>query len=274
VGGLPLALVLASAFVHAGWNMLVAGSEDSEAVTAVAVLAGSAAFAPVAVVLWDVDAAAVPYVLASIVLELVYLCLLARAYARADLTVVYPIARGSAPVLVLLASGLALAEAPAPLAAAGVVLVAAGVLLVRGVRAPGGSGDVLLAVAVGVCIASYTLVDARGVQHAAPLPYLELTLLGAAVPYAAGLVVRSGAGRLRAAASPRAALAGIGMFVSYGLVLAALTRAPAAPVAAVRETSVVIAAGLGALVLREAVGPARVAGAVLVAGGIAAIALA
>ena len=91
------------------------------------------AAAPVAAVVWDVDGAAVPFLLASAVFELVYFALLATAYARADLTFVYPVARGSAPVLVLVISVVFLGAEVGALQALGVVAVVAGVLLVRGV---------------------------------------------------------------------------------------------------------------------------------------------
>ena len=95
---------------------------------------------------WDVDGAALPYVLASGALELVYFGLLATAYSRADLTFVYPVARGSAPVIVLVVSVAALGAAVSGLQAAGVLAVAAGVLLVRGLG-PGRGADLALALA-------------------------------------------------------------------------------------------------------------------------------
>ena len=92
-----LGLALGAAGLHALWNLLVAGSRDPLAALAVAVAVGVAAMVPVAVVTGDVDADVWPYVAVSAVLELVYFWLLARAYSRADLSVVYPIARGAPP---------------------------------------------------------------------------------------------------------------------------------------------------------------------------------
>jgi drug/metabolite transporter (DMT)-like permease len=265
-----LGLALAAAVVHALWNLLLARARDPQAATSVAMLFGCLVFMPVAVASWDVSAGAWPWVAASSALELAYFALLALAYSRFEMSAVYPLARGSAPVIVLLVSGVAVSA----LQAAGVVLVACGVLLVRGVRR-GSAGELLLALAVGAAIAGYTLVDKAGLRHADPLPYLELVLVLPALVYAAA-VARSGPrpGRLRGELNPSSLAAGVGMFAAYGLVLAALRLAPAAPVAAVRETSIVIAVGLGALVLREAVGRARVAGALAIVAGVAAIALA
>jgi drug/metabolite transporter (DMT)-like permease len=107
-------------------------------------------------------------------------------------------------------------------------------------------------------------------EHADALPYLELVLIVPALAYASWV----GRTRLRAAFDGRAALAGVGMFGAYALTLAALRLAAAAPVAAVRETSIVIATLLGAIVLHEAVGRARLFGALAIAAGVAAIALA
>lgn len=200
--------------------------------------------------------------------------MLAAVYARADLSFAYPIARGSAPVIVLLISVIALGAPVSFAAALGVLAVTAGVLLVRGVgRASADAASLALALGVGVCIAGYTLVDDRGVRHAAPLPYFELILIASAIPYAAAVAATSGTSALRAAADRRAAAAGVGMVAAYVLVLAALERAEAAPVAALRETSVVMAAAGAALMGRERVPKARLAGAVLVVAGVAAVAL-
>jgi drug/metabolite transporter (DMT)-like permease len=263
-----LALVLGSAAVHALWNALLADADDTYGTTAVMLVAGVVLFAPVAALTWDAGAESIPYVLASGTLELLYFGLLATAYARADLTFVYPVARGSAPVIVLVVSVAALGAAVGVLQAAGVLVVAAGVLLVRGLGR-GRGADLALALAVGGCIAGYTLVDDHGLEHAAPIPYLTLVLTVAVVPYAAVV----GPAAMRAAFTPRAVLAGVGMFGAYVLALAALERAEAAPVAALRETSVVMAA-VGAAVCGQARVPAaRVVGACLVVVGAAAIAL-
>jgi drug/metabolite transporter (DMT)-like permease len=263
-----LALVLGSAAVHALWNALLADADDTYGTTAVMLVAGVVLFAPVAALTWDVDGEAIPYVLGSGALELVYFGLLATAYARADLTFVYPVARGSAPVIVLVVSVAALGAAVSGLQAGGVLVVAAGVLVVRGL-ARGRGADLALALAVGACIAGYTLLDDHGLEHADPIPYLALVLLVAAIPYAAVV----GPSAMRAAVSPRAVLAGAGMFLAYVLALAALQRAEAAPVAALRETSVVMAAVGAAVWGRARVPAARMLGAALVVAGAAAIAL-
>src|SRR4051812_6383349 len=134
------ALALSSAFVHALWNLLLARARDSEAATAVALIAGTIAFAPVAAITWDLDSGVWPYLAASATLEIAYFALLAAAYDRGELSVVYPVARGSAPLLVALFSVLLLGTALHALTVVGIALVAGGVLLVRGVT-PLQTGD-------------------------------------------------------------------------------------------------------------------------------------
>jgi drug/metabolite transporter (DMT)-like permease len=156
--------------------------------------------------------------------------------------------------------------------AVGVLAVTAGVLLVRGVGRGAGSG-LVLALGVAACIAAYTLVDDEGLHHAAALGYFEAVLLIAAPIYALAVAATRGPGALRAAATPRSAVAGIAMFAAYAIALAALEIAEAAPVAALRETSVVMATAAAALFAHERVPAGRVVGAVVVVAGIGAIAL-
>jgi drug/metabolite transporter (DMT)-like permease len=235
--------------------------------------AGAIAFAPAAVLTWDVDGSAAPYIAASAALELAYFALLATAYERADLTFVYPIARGAAPVLVLLVSVVVLSADVSAGEALGVLAVTAGVLLVRGVGRGAARGGLALALGVAACIAGYTLVDDEGLHHAAALGYFEAVLVISALVYVPAVAVMRGPGALRAAATPRSAVAGVAMFGAYAIALAALEIAEAAPVAALRETSVVMATAAAALFARERVPAGRVVGAVVVVAGIAAIAL-
>jgi drug/metabolite transporter (DMT)-like permease len=230
-------------------------------------------FAPVAALTWELEASAWPYLAGSVALEIAYLALLATAYARADLTFVYPIARGSAPVFALVVSVTLLGAALGGWQIAGVLAVAAGILLVRGVRGGGEARDLLLALAVGACVAGYTLVDHGGLEHGSPIAYFELVAVLTAIPYLSFLAARGGTAPLRRAANARTLLVGVAMFGGYALALAALERAEAAPVAALRETSVVMAAIAAVALRRERAGAARLAGAAAVVAGAAAIAL-
>lgn len=263
-----LALALGAAFLHAFWNLILARSRDIEASTAVALVAGIVVFAPVAVLAWEAESEVWPFLVATSLLQLMYFVLLAAAYGRAELSFVYPIARGSAPVLVLLAGVALLDEAASAAQVGGVLLVAAGVLLVRGLRGRASAGDLALALAIGVCIAAYTLLDQRGIRHASPVVYQELSMIPATLGFLALTLGRRGRRAVREAVSVASVAAGLATFGAYILVLAALSRAPAAPVAAVRETSVVIATALAAPLLHERVGAARLAGAALVVLGV------
>ncbi|MBV8480440.1 MAG: EamA family transporter [Actinobacteria bacterium] len=266
-----LGLALGAAVLHAGWNVLLRGSRDIEAATAATLSLGLILFAPVAVATWHVHAAAWPYVAASSALETAYFFLLVGAYRLRELSVVYPVARGSAPVLVLLGSAVVLGRTVSTGEAAGVCLVAAGVLLVRGL-AHGASG-IAAGLAIGVTIAAYTLVDKDGVKHASPLPYLELVLVLPAVASVAYVLARRGVAPLRAQPRVRILVSSVASFAAYLLVLAALRLAPAPAVSAVRETGVVVAAVLAAVFLKERVTRVRLLGAIGVAAGVALLAL-
>jgi drug/metabolite transporter (DMT)-like permease len=253
--------------------VLLAGARDSDAAIAVALVVAELVFAPVAWVLWDVDSSVWPWLVASGALQLAYFTVLAAAYRVAPLSVVYPVARGAAPVVVLLAGVVALGRSTSVGQVAGVCLIGAGVLLVRGLRRRDGSGAAL-GLVIACIIATYTLVDKEGITHAAAVPYLELSMVIPTVAYAAAVARAKGVTALGAAVTPQTFVAGVATFGAYALVLLALQRASAPSVAAVRETSVVITALLARRVLREQVGWPRLAGAAAVAGGVALLSLA
>jgi drug/metabolite transporter (DMT)-like permease len=244
-----LALALGAAVMHASWNVLLAGARDSEAATAVATLAGVALLAPVAIVTGGVESEALPFAATSAALHVAYLALLARAYHGGEVSVVYPVSRGSAPVLVLIGAAVVLGESPSWVQACGVVAVGVGVLLVRGLSRDADRAGEVLGLLVGVTIAAYTVVDKRGVGHAAALPYLLLLEGPSALVYLA-MVSRSRGRVVLDELRWLTVVAGIGMVAAYGLVLAALQRGSAAGVAATRETSILIATLLGALFIQ------------------------
>jgi drug/metabolite transporter (DMT)-like permease len=246
-------------------------SEDVEARTAVVLGLSLLLYAPAAAATWSVSWAVAPYVAASAALEGAYFMLLVSAYRRRELSVVYPIARGSAPLLVLLGTAVVLGRHVSDLSAAGVCLVAGGVVLVRGLRR--GAEGVLVALAIGCAIAGYTLVDKDGLRHASALAYLELVLAPVGLLALPIVAARRGTAALKAELGWRTLATAAASFGAYALALAALRLAPAPDVAAIRETSVVLATLLAALFLREPVGVERFAGAVAVAGGVALIAL-
>src|SRR5919202_3871918 len=155
-----LGLALAAASLHALWNLLLARERDTEAVTAVALVVFVLVLVPVAVPTWRVEGAAVPYIAGSAALELAYIALLAAAYRRFELSLVYPLARGLAPVFALAIVVVAAAARPSAGEMAGVVVVAAGILLVRGAgRSARGAP---LALTIAGAIAGYTVADRYG----------------------------------------------------------------------------------------------------------------
>lgn len=264
-----LALVLAAALIHAFWNLVIARADDTQATTALALAIGVIVAVPLAVLRWNVRPEAWPFIAASSAVELVYFWLLTNAYGRAEMSLVYPIARGSAPVIVLVVSVALLGAATSVGQAAGVGLVGLGVVLVRGLRRGARWSDVAMALAVAAAIASYTLIDKQGVQYADPITYVVLILIVPAIASLAFVASRGGVARLRNSLSPLTLAGGVASIAAYGLVLIALTTAAAASVAAVREVSVVFAAVAGAVVLNERVGVSRLAGSVVVALGVA-----
>ena len=268
-----LLLALAAAVVHATWNLLLSDEADTHSASAVALVVGTIVFAPLSLICWLLDSSVLPYVASSSALELLYLALLATGYSVAAMSFIYPIARGSAPVLVLIGGVVVLGVSASVPAGIGVVVVAVGIVLVRGLRVSGRPRDLALALSIGLCIASYTLVDKHGLAHASPLAYLEVVFGITATAYVLGVWRVRGTAALRAAVSRSTFLAGIGFFGAYALTLAALKLAPAASVSAVRESSVVMATVFLAITGREKIGAERLAGAIAVVVGIALISL-
>jgi len=262
-----LAFALGAAALHAFWNVVLARERDVEAATALAVVSVLVVLVLPAALTWRVEADAIPFIVASGVLELVYFAMLAAAYRRYELSLVYPVARGLAPVLALVIVVAAGGALPAALGVVGVLAVSAGVLLVRGPR--GNLHGLAVGAAIAAIIGGYTVVDRYGIQHAAAGPYLLLIMIGPAIVYPLAIGKR----RLRAAAGWQPFAIGAGLSVAYLLVLLALRVASAPAVSAVRETSVVMATALAAVVLHERVSRGRLAGSVLVAAGVALLAL-
>jgi drug/metabolite transporter (DMT)-like permease len=264
-----LTLALGSAALHAAWNLIVARARDVEAATAATFVLSVAIAAPFAVVFWSAERSVWPYALASTLLETVYVFALAYAYRTTDLSFVYPLTRGLAPVLVLVVSVAVLGHAVSVAEIAGVLVIAVGVLLVRGPEGHGDARAFLVVATIAATIAAYTLVDRVGIHHAGAITYFVLVLAGPSLVYPpiAGL----GAVRYELGISSlAAAAANVG---SFTLGLLALRHGPAAPVLAVRSTSIVIATALAGRVLAERVSRGRLLGSVLVFTGVALLAL-
>ncbi|WCB92683.1 hypothetical protein DSM104299_01381 [Baekduia alba] len=266
-------LALGAAVLHALWNLLLARADDPRAATAAALCVAVVVFAPIAAVAGHVEAGVWPYVGVSALLETAYFLLLSAAYARGELSAVYPVARGTAPVLVLVAGLAGIGGAVAAIQVVGIAVAGAGIVAVQRAGAAPDRRALVLAIGTAAMIAAYTLVDREGLRHADPLPYLWLVLAPSAALTIAVTVREQGTPAVHRALNAQTFAAGLATFGAYGLVLAALERAPAAPVAAVRETSIVLAVAAGALILHEPVSRGRWLGAVAVTVGVCLVAL-
>lgn len=271
-----LLVVLSAAALHATWNAIVKGGDDTMMTTILVI--GSAALLAAAglPLLPPPDRPSWPFIAASSVLHVGYFVLIAQTYRVADMSQAYPLMRGTAPLLVAFASVGLLHETLAPLAWLGIAAICGGILgMAVGCRSQG--KGVALALIVAAVIASYTLVDGTGVRRSGnALAYtLWMFLLTGGPLLAWALATRGRAFSRYLRGNWRPGLAGgFGTVASYALVLWAMTVAPIAIVAAVRETAIVFGTAISGLVLKERLGPARIVGAVIIAIGVVAIRLA
>ena len=268
------AAVLTAALTHACWNAIAHGIKDQ--LLAFTLVGGggalcAAALAPFAAV---PHAGAWPYLGASVAIHLGYQYLLMRSFQLGEFGQVYPVARGVAPPAVTLMAAVFVGEWPGPWQTAGVLVASAGLAGVAlwGMRGKRPNWPALVAaVGTGLTIAGYTVVDGVGVRASgSSLGYISWLLLlqGAVIPVVAASVRR---GELLAELRPvalRGLLGGALSITAYGLVLWAQTRAALAPVAALRETSIIAGAAIGALFFKERFGRPRLVAAVVVVSGI------
>lgn len=268
---LAIAAAITSAIIHASWNAALKGGRGDRVVDAFLIAVGGMLVAAVLSVFMGAPiAAAWPYLAASVLVHLVYWALLFRAYDMGDLSHIYTLSRGSAPLLVAVGAAIAANEAPPPLKAVGVALVSIGVLCV-GISPNAPLKATLWAFSIGVSIATYSLVDALGARVSGnPALYVGWTSGVMGVPMVAYCAWRRGTRQLLtdAAVAPwRGIFIGIISFAGYGLVLWAQTFAPIAQVTALRETSVVWGALIAFAILHEKLGWRRWLGACVVALG-------
>jgi phosphonate utilization associated putative membrane protein len=275
----PIALaVLFGALLHASWNALVKSGADKALDTALMNLVGGAMALPLVALLGLPAAAAWPWLLASAAIHIGYYALLTAAYRHGELALTYPLMRGAAPLVLALLSATAFGE-PLPAAGwVGVLAVSGGVALLGLSRHGLESGRaVAFALANAVVIAAYTIADARGVRASGNAGSYVVTLFAInAVPFAAVMTARRGVAAIAQHARRRAPLAALGAAASagsYGIALWAMTKAPVASVAALRETSVLFAALLGAWQLNERLTPRRALGTAVILAGVAALRL-
>ncbi|MBS0563664.1 MAG: EamA family transporter [Proteobacteria bacterium] len=269
-------LVLCAAALHAGWNAIVKGSGDKFA-AAVGICLSAALIALAALPFVAAPArVSWPYISASMVLQTTYFSLVAAAYGRADMSLAYPVMRGGAPMIVALASGVLFGERLPAAGWLGVALISGGILSLALVGRHGSRTGLGLALLNTCVIATYTLTDAAGVRlSGAPIGYTLWVCIVTAPPVMALALWRRGPALIgQLARNWRDGLiGGFGTMTSYGVALWAMTLAPVAMVAALRETSILFATGISALVLGEKVGLPRVGAVLLIAAGAATLRL-
>jgi drug/metabolite transporter (DMT)-like permease len=279
-GGCPIPIdaflaVLAAAFLHAAWNAMAKGGGGRHPLAGPFLIGiGAGAWAiPLLVVTGLPDPASYPLVAASAAIHVAYFGLIGLAYRFADYSAVYPLIRGGAPLFTTMLAAAFLGETLTPAALAGVALLCVGIL---GLGADGlrqGSLDrrsLLVAAATATIVVAYTLVDGLGARASGnPAAYVLAMSLATAVALAPVFLAIGGRDLIASAAPAwRRGLLGGGMAnLSYGIALWAMTKAPIGLVGAVRETSVLFATLIAAIVLKERFGPGRwAAAAVIVAG--------
>jgi drug/metabolite transporter (DMT)-like permease len=279
--GITLA-VLGAGLLHASWNALLKSSPDGDALLDTAtVVAGSGVCALCVLPFVPIPAAAAwPFIAASATIHFGYYLTLARAYRVGDLSFAYPLMRGSAPLIVAVLGIVFLRELPSAATAAGILLISLGIVSIAFVRHAGSRrhppAAAYWAFANASLIALYTLVDASGARASgSPAGYVSWLIFLEGLPFLAWVFARGRRPAVRYVmnSAGRGLVGGACSLAAYGIVLWAMTRAPVAAVAALRETSVLFAALIGSLWLKEGFGPARLAGAVAVVVGIAALKL-
>jgi phosphonate utilization associated putative membrane protein len=273
-----LGAVLFGALLHAGWNALVKSSTDKALDMAVIHLIGSVLALPLVMLVGWPRAEAWPFIGASVLIHIGYYIATTRAYQHGDLGLTYPLMRGVAPLLVALSASFTLGETLTPLAWAGILGICCGVLVLglsrHALHAPKAVG---FALANAVIIAVYTVVDGLGVRASGnALQYVAALFLFDGWPFGILMMARRGRAmtdyaRHRWPVATGGALASLG---SYGIALWAMTRAPVATVAALRETSVLFAVLLGTWLLKETFTLRRFVGTCAIVGGVMAIRLA
>jgi uncharacterized membrane protein len=288
-----IALVAVSAVLHLAWNVRLKTAGDPLRAATIGMLAASVGIVPVGFVVWWVQgriplpAEGIALGLASGIVEAAYFILLAAAYRRGDLSVVYPLARGTAPLLAVFIGVVVLGERLGVAGSIGVVMLLAGFLVLQrpwraialarsggaGARRAAADSAVLFALATGVMIATYTAIDRVGTRQIDPFPYAAILWLTCSVVLVAWVALVAGGDLLRYGpeAARRAAVGGWLTLAAYMCILVALSVAPLSGVAPLRESATVFAAAWGSVRMGEASDRSeatrRIGASVLIVGG-------
>ena len=282
-----LALLLIAAVLHATWNLFLKRAREKQIFTWCALLVGSICFAPFLVQVGSFPSRIWPYVISSAIFEATYFFVLIRAYQNGDFSLVYPMARGSAPVFLTVWATLFLGERPRLYGLIGIGLLVLGLIIVggkswwklRSLRKTSSlhSSGLVLALGVACCISIYSAIDGAAVHQVAPLPYTVLIITLTGLLLTPVVLLRYGG---KAIATEwrtnwaRIVLVGILSLLTYMLALLAFSIARVSYAGSIREISVVFAAFLGWRWLGEDFGMIRVIGSIFIFAGILVIAVA
>jgi drug/metabolite transporter (DMT)-like permease len=270
--GLTIALILCSALLHASWNALIKASSDPLVNLAVVAGTGATISLPFIIALPWPEPAAWPWLAASGVLHYLYQFALVRAYQLGDLSQVYPIARGLAPLGVAALAAIWAGESLGLVQGIGLGLASLAIMSLSGfgTRGPSTRSAVAMAVVTAALVGSYTYSDGRGVRSVAnPFVYYGWSFFLGGVPIVLTMIGLRRGSVVTAIRGEglRSVGGGVMATIGYTIALWAMTRAPMAVVASLRESSVLFAAFLGARLLHEPFGRRRaISAAVLVAG--------
>jgi drug/metabolite transporter (DMT)-like permease len=275
--GVTLA-VLGAGLLHALWNALLKSAAGDPLLDTALIVAGSSVVALGLLPLVAVPAVASwKFMALSSLIHFGYYITLAGAYHRGDLSFAYPLMRGVAPLIVTLLGLLFLGEHPSAQMLSGIALISIGIIVIAwfagGRHSPAAAGWALANAAI---IAAYTLVDGAGVRASGNAAgYVCWLIFLEGLPFLAWLYARRGppAAAYLLKRWRRGVAGGAASLAAYGIVLWAMTQAPVAAVAALREVSVLFAALIGSLALKEGFGWRRMAGAATVVAGVAALKL-
>jgi drug/metabolite transporter (DMT)-like permease len=279
-----MAAVLGAALLHALWNSLVKSADDKFLTSArVCLWCALIAFAA-ALALPAPSRASAGFIVASAIVHVVYFLLVGRLYRNADLSVAYPLMRGLAPLIAAGLAALTLGEIPPPVGLIGVVILVAGVTTMGLSGLAHGRIDratLVVALANSAIIAIYSVIDGEGARLAGPsaphaFAYNAWADALTGVLYLPMLLAYRGAGIAQELTrNPLSSAAGgAAAFVGYALVVWAMTQASIGAVAALRECSVVFAAGIGVAFLGEPFWRARAGAALLILAGVVALKMA
>lgn len=281
---IAIGLLLIAATLHATWNLFVKRAKEKQVMMWLALIVGVLCYMPIVIVNPISVVSVWPFIVSSALVESLYYVLLLRAYEHGDFSLVYPMARGTAPALLLVWAALFLGEHPRLFGVIGISLLVLGLIIVGSSAwwslrkiAKLSTNGLGIALCVALSISIYSAIDGAAVQRVNPLPYTVIVIALATVFITPAILLRYGKVAIVVEWRtnwPRIVLVGIFTLLSYILTLKSYTLIRVSYAGSIREISVVFAAFLGWRLLGEKFGAIRLLGSILIFSGIVVIALA